>query len=73
MPPIELKQHQADRLNNLGLRGPKPGRLRGTYLSSDKIAAVKRSIDEGQTYEQMIMIHNVGNNTITKIKKGLIE
>jgi len=70
---LQLKQHQADRLENLGLRGPTPGRLRGTYLSSEKIAAVKRSIDEGQTYIQIMMVHGVGNNTITKIKKGLIE
>ena len=70
---LQLKQHQADRLENLGLRGPTPGRLRGTYLSAERIAAVKQSIAKGLTYEQMIMIHNVGNNTITKIKKGLIE
>jgi len=70
---LELNQDQADRLKNLGLRGPKTGRPRGSYLSADKIAAVKRSIDEGQTYIQIMMIHNVGNNTITKIKRGLIE
>ena len=69
---LQLKQHQADRLKNLGLRGPKPGRLRGTYLSAERIAAVKRSIDEGQTYVQIMMVHGVGNNTITKIKKGLL-
>ena len=70
---LQLKQHQADRLENLGLRGPTPGRLRGTYLSAERIAAVKQSIEEGQTYAQIMMVHGVGNNTITRIKRGLIE
>jgi len=69
---LELNQHQADRLKNIGLRGPTSGRPRGSYLSADKIAAVKRSIDEGLTYKQIIMVHGVGSNTITKIKKGLL-
>ena len=70
---LQLKQHQADRLKNLGLRGTTSGRPRGSYLSADKIAAVKRSIDEGLTYEQIIMVHGVASNTITRIKRGLIE
>ena len=28
--------------------------------------------NEGLTYKQIMMVHGVGSNTITKIKKGLL-
>jgi len=69
---LELYPHEAARLQTLGIRGNK-GKQRGTYLSSDRIAALKESIDQGLTYKQIMMIHSVGCYTITKCKRGELD
>jgi len=66
---LQLYPHEAARLQTLGIRGNHGGK-RGTYLAADKIAAVKEAIEQGLTYNQIMIIHCVSPKTITKCKRG---
>jgi len=70
---LQLTQVQAARLQTLGTRGNPGGKRKQTYMSGDKIQAVKRLLQEGKTQRQIMMEVHISNESITKIRRGSLN